>query len=183
MGLTDVSEAMTSGIAAAGEATKFLTSLGVDRLQEEEIAEPATHSRELPLVSVALCKCGEKTGAEGLDYELFSAELQRFPGVGSVQVIDSICKEEGETALVDLIGNTKCNRLLIGACQPFMYRRKLKNEARKAGFSSSLVEIFDLFGIARRGMVEPIHRGLDLTDRAGKSKRIFKSSNLNLTCR
>ena len=28
MGLTDVSEAMTSGIAAAGEATKFLTSIG-----------------------------------------------------------------------------------------------------------------------------------------------------------
>ena len=124
-------------------------------MQEEEIAEPDTHRRELPLVSVALCKCGEKTGAEGLDYELLSAELQRYPGVGSVQVIDSICKAEGETALVDLLGQTKCNRLLIGACQPFMYRRKLKNEARKAGFSSSLVEIFDLFGIARRGMVEP----------------------------
>ena len=30
MGLTDISEAMTSGIAAAGEATKFLTTLGVD---------------------------------------------------------------------------------------------------------------------------------------------------------
>ena len=40
MGLTDVSEAMTSGIAAAGEATKFLTTLGVDTMPEEEIAEP-----------------------------------------------------------------------------------------------------------------------------------------------
>jgi heterodisulfide reductase subunit A len=127
----------------------------VDALQEEEIAEPASHSRELPLVSVALCKCGEKTGAEGLDYEVLSAELQRYPGVGAVQVIDSICKAEGETALKDTLGKTKCNRLLIGACQPFMYRRKLKDSARKAGFTSSLVEIFDLFGIARRGMVEP----------------------------
>ena len=155
MGLTDVSEAMTSGIAAAGEATKFLTTLGLDRLQEEEIAEPDSHRRELPLVSVALCKCGEKTGAAGLDYELLTAELKRYPGVGAVQVIDSICKADGETALVDLLGKTTCNRLLIGACQPFMYRRKLKNSARKAGFNSSLVEIFDLFGIARRGMVEP----------------------------
>ncbi len=155
MGLTDVSEAMTSGIAAAGEATKYLTTLGVDTRQEEEIAEPDAHRRELPLVSVALCKCGEKTGAEGLDYELLSAELTRHPGVGSVQVIDSICKGEGETALAALLGQTKGNRLLIGACMPFMYRRKLKDEARKAGFSSSLVEIFDLFGIARRGMVEP----------------------------
>ncbi len=155
MGLTDVSEAMTSGIAAAGEATKFLTTLGVDKMQEEEIAEPDAHRRDLPLVSVALCKCGEKTGAAGLDYELLTAALKRYPGVGAVQVIDSICKADGETALVDLLGKTTCNRLLIGACQPFMYRRKLKNSARKAGFNSSLVEIFDLFGIARRGMVEP----------------------------
>jgi heterodisulfide reductase subunit A len=155
MGLTDVSEAMTSGIAAAGEATKFLTTLGVDRKQEEEIAEPAAHERERPLVAVALCKCGEKPGAEGLDYGLLSAELKRYGGVGDVQVIDSICKMDGETALVDSLVKTKCNRLLIGACQPFMYRRKLKNEARKAGFNSSMVEIFDLFGIARRGMVEP----------------------------
>jgi heterodisulfide reductase subunit A2 len=155
MGLTDISEAMTSGIAAAGEATKLLTTLGVDTTQEEEIPEPAAHRRELPLVAVALCKCGEKAGAEGLDYERFSAELKRHPGVGAVQIIDSICTAEGETGLFDALGKTNCNRLLIGACQPFMYRRKLKNEARKAGFNSSMVEIFDLFGVARRGMVEP----------------------------
>ncbi|MEW6657983.1 MAG: FAD-dependent oxidoreductase [Thermodesulfobacteriota bacterium] len=155
MGLTDISEAMTSGMAAAGETTRFLTTLGVDTMPEEEIPEPAAHRRELPQVAVALCKCGEKTGAAGLDYELLTAELQRQPGVGAIRVIDSMCRVEGETALVDLLGQTKCNRLLIGACQPFMYRRQLKNAARKAGFNSSLVEIFDLFGIARRGMSEP----------------------------
>ena len=155
MGLTDVSEAMSSGIAAAGEATNFLTSLGVDTIKEEEIPEPTSHERELPQVSVTLCKCGEKTGAQGIDYELLSAELLRYRGVGEVHVIDSMCKAEGESATVDILGKTKCNRLLIGACQPYMYRQKLKNVARKAGFTSSLVEVFDLFSIARRGMVEP----------------------------
>lgn len=155
MGLTDISEAITSGIAAAGEASKFLTALGVDTMREEEIAEPPARERELPLVSVALCKCGEKAGAGGLDYELLGAELKRIRGVGEVHVIESICKPDGEAATVDILGKTKCNRLLIGACQPFMYRRKLKNMAREAGFNSSMVEIFDLFGIAGRGMVEP----------------------------
>jgi heterodisulfide reductase subunit A2 len=155
MGLTDISEAMASGIAAAGEVTKFLTGLGLDRVHEEDIAEPASHRRELPLVSVALCKCGEKAGAEGLDYEMLRNDLQRHPGVGDVQVIDSLCKAEGATALEEIFGKTNSNRLLIGACQPFMYRRHLKNEARKAGFSSAMVEIFDLFGLARRGMIEP----------------------------
>jgi heterodisulfide reductase subunit A len=155
MGLTDISEATTSGIAAAGEASKFLTALGLDTVQEEEIPEPATHSRELPLVAVTLCQCGEKVGAEGLDYQLLSAELQRHPGVGSVQVVNSLCRAEGDGALDEILGQTRCNRLLIGACQPFMYRKRLKNEARKAGFNSSMVEIFDLFSLARKGMVQP----------------------------
>ena len=131
MGLTDISEAMSSGIAAAGEATKFLTGLGVDTIREEEIPEPAVHNRDLPLVGVVLCKCGEKPGAEGIDYEMLSDELKKHPKVGAVHVIDSICKTEGDSELVELFGKKDCNRLLIGACLPFMYRRKLKNEARK----------------------------------------------------
>ena len=31
----------------------------------------------------------------------------------------------------------------------------MSNEARKAGFNSSMVEIFDLFGMARKGLAEP----------------------------
>ncbi|MCE5334892.1 MAG: FAD-dependent oxidoreductase [Desulfobacteraceae bacterium] len=155
MGLTDVSEAMSSGIAAAGEADKFLSTLGVERFQEEPIPDPPSPERELPLVSVALCRCGEKPGAKGLDYDLLSAELRRCRAVGEVTVIDSMCREDGGTSVAGLLGKTKCNRMLIGACQPFMYRRKLKDTARQAGFSSSMVEIFDLFGMARRGMVEP----------------------------
>jgi len=155
MGLTDVSEAMSSGIAAAGEACKFLTTIAVDTQSEEEIAEPDAHDREMPLVAVALCKCGEKAGGEGLDYQLLSEELQRYRGVGEVHIVDSLCKEAGETAALDIFAKTKCNRMVIGACQPFMYRQNLKNVARKAGFNSSLVEILDLFGIARKGLTEP----------------------------
>lgn len=155
MGLTDVSEAMSSGIAAAGEATKYLCSIAAETVVEEEVPEPTTNERELAKVAVAVCKCGEKPGAEGLDYALLSAELQKYHSVGEVHVIESMCKDNGETAAIDILGKTKCNRLLIGACQPFMYRQNLKNVARKAGFHSSLVEVFDLFGIARKGLNEP----------------------------
>jgi len=153
MGLTDISEAMSSGIAAAGEATTFLTGLGVDTVKEEEIPEPTARERELPQVAVAVCKCGEKAGAEGLDYELLSAELLKYRGVGEVQVVESMCKHEKES--LDFLAKSKCNRLLIGACQPYMYRHTLKDTAKKAGFNSSLVEVMDLFGMSRRGMVEP----------------------------
>ncbi len=152
MGLTDISEAMSSGIAAAGEATNFLTTIDVGTKEEEDIPEPETDARELPLVALLICKCGELAGAEGLDIDLLCSELERHQGVGAVHVIDSVCSEAGETEALEVLSKTQCNRLLVGACQPYMYRRKLKDIARKAGFNSSLVQIFDLLGISRRGI-------------------------------
>ncbi len=154
MGLTDISEAMSSGIAAAGEVTNFLTTIDVDTTFTEEIPEPETDDRELPDVAVVICKCGELAGAEGLDLELLSSEIEKHHGVGAVQVIDSICLDAGKEEALGVLSKTKCNRLLVGACQPFMYRRRLKDVARKAGFNSSLVNIFDLLGISRKGLHE-----------------------------
>ena len=152
MGLSDISEAMSSGIAAAGEATTFLLTQDVSTTEEELLGEPQTDYRELPLVAALICKCGEFAGAEGLDLELLTTELQKHHGIGAVHIIDSICSDDGEQSALELLAQTKCNRLLIGACQPYMYRRKLKDIARKAGFNSSLVQIIDLLGISRRGI-------------------------------
>ncbi len=152
MGLTDISEAMSSGIAAAGEATNFLTTIDVGTIEEESIPEPQTDARELPLVAVVICKCGELAGAEGLDLDQLCSELERHQGVGNVHVIDSICSEQGEAEALETLSKTQCNRLLVGACQPFMYRSMIKDLARKSGFNSSLVQIFDILGISRRGI-------------------------------
>ncbi|MBM9605189.1 4Fe-4S binding protein [Desulfopila inferna] len=154
MGLTDISEAMSSGIAAAGEATNFLTTIDVETTLGENVAEPKTDDRGLPNVAVLICKCGEFAGAEGFDAKLLEAQLTKVHQVGAVHVIESICSEAGRQEALDILSESGCNRLLIGACQPYMYRRKIKDLARKAGFNSSLVQIFDFLGISRRGIHE-----------------------------
>ncbi|MEE4241625.1 MAG: FAD-dependent oxidoreductase, partial [Desulfopila sp.] len=154
MGLTDISEAMSSGIAAAGEATNFLTTLDVETVVQENVAEPKTDDREVPNVAVLICKCGDFAGAEVLDATLLETELSKVNGVGKVHIVKSICSDEGRQEALDVLSKSGCNRLLVGACQPFMYRRKVKDIARKAGFNSSLVQIFDFLGISRRGIHE-----------------------------
>ncbi len=154
MGLTDISEAMSSGIAAAGEATNFLTSIDVARRLGDDIPEPKTSDRSIPKVAVLVCKCGELAGAEGLDTELLEAELNKVKDVEVVHIVESMCSEAGQEEALDVLKKSRCNRLLIGACQPYMYRRKLKDIARKAGFNSSLVQVFDFLGISRRGIHE-----------------------------
>jgi len=154
MGLTDISESMSSGIAAAGEATSFLSGLDVDKRIGYTTPEPKTSDRGKPKVAVLVCKCGELAGAEGLDTKLLESELNMLNGVGAVHIVESMCSDEGQEEALEVLKNSGCNRLLIGACQPYMYRSQLKDIARKAGFNSSLVQVFDFLGISRRGIHE-----------------------------
>ncbi len=152
MGFTDISEAMASGIAAAGDTTNFLQTLDVSTIEDEAFVEPETETKKPAQVAVLICKCGEFSRPEGLDIELLLSSLMKHPGVKTVQMIESVCSAGGQQAALDFLKQTECNRLLLGACQPFMYRRTLKDIARKAGFNSSLVQIIDLLGISRRGL-------------------------------
>nr|MDA8134604.1 FAD-dependent oxidoreductase [Desulfobacteraceae bacterium] len=155
MGLTDISEAVGSGIAAAGQVSRFLSGLDVSLLEEEEIPEPTAKDRDEPLVSVVLCKCSEKMQESSVDFNALGAGLKRLNGVGEVHILDMLCSDEGKQTVLDLLAKSKCNRLLMGACHPFMYRKSLKNLAKKAGFAASLVEITDLSSIVHRGVFDP----------------------------
>jgi len=137
-GLTDISEAIASGTAAAGEAHKLLKSIDAPAEAGEPPAEERPVDRDPPRVSVVLCKCH--------DIDLKSIQ-ERF---GQVELIDDLCRPEGQQALRDLLVRSKANRLLIGACLPYVYRQKLRSIARAAGFNPSLVEVFDLVGGARK---------------------------------
>lgn len=154
MGLTDLSEAISSGIAAAGQAGRFLSGIDVSILEEEEIAEPTAKDRDEPLVSVILCKCSEKKEAGSVDFNAIATGLKKLNSIGEVHVIEMVCSDEGKETVLELLSKSKCNRTLIGACHPFMYRKSLKNLAKKAGFAASLCEIIDLSSIVHKGFFE-----------------------------
>lgn len=162
MGLTDISEAMSSGIAAAGQVSTFLSGLDVTKIQEEEIPEPKSKDRDLPLVSVVLCKCSEKAQNSSVNFDALAGALKKLHGVGEVHVVDMACSEEGKETVLKQLSKSGCNRLVMGVCQPFMYRTSLKNLAKKAGFASSLFEIMDLSSIVHKGFFE------SLSDTSGK---------------
>jgi len=154
MGLTDISEAIASGSAAAGEVSKLLTSINVSPHEEEKPMPERPVDRERPLVLVLLCRCKDEKVPEGLDLESLGSTIEGLNVVGEVHVVDSLCREEGQQALEEILGQTKCNRLIFGVCLPYVYRQKFRRLARAAGFNSSLVEVFDLLGIARQGLAE-----------------------------
>ncbi|MFO7884618.1 MAG: FAD-dependent oxidoreductase [Desulfobacteraceae bacterium] len=164
MGLTDISEAVSSGTAAAGHAAALLSTLDVSVLEEENIAEPEGVYNSLPLISIVLCRCSEKPDNGAVVFKTLENQVSRLNGVHEIHIIDTVCGKAGQKELAETLEKSKCNRLLIGACQPYMYRNTLKNLARKAGFSASLIDIFDLSSIVHAP--EAVSRDMDLTKTA-----------------
>ncbi len=159
MGLTSISDAITSGTAAAGEASKLMSSLGVKPEKKEPPIPTRPVGREQARVAVVLCRGKHKDAPEGIDLEPLQARIEGLHHVGEVHRIDSLCHEEGQKALTEILENTTCNRLLVGVCLPYTYRQRFRRLARAAGFNSALVAVFDLLSIARQKRPEEGHDG------------------------
>ncbi|MBN1653155.1 MAG: CoB--CoM heterodisulfide reductase iron-sulfur subunit A family protein [Deltaproteobacteria bacterium] len=149
-GLTDIGEAMTSGSAAASEASKLMRSMG--KRHKEEIAFPPERqtARELPKVTVILCRWNEGKMPPGVDIEKIKERLSRRSSVGEVHVVDTVCRGPGFEQSKAILEQTKGNRVLFGACLPYVYRQRLKLIAQKAGFNPALVEVEDIRSVIQR---------------------------------
>ncbi len=153
-GLTDISESLISGSAAAGEASKLMTTLGKEFKADVTLPPERPVARQRPLVHVLLCRWNHGKMPEGIDLEPLQEELIKEAGVGAVHIIDTLCRGAGLEEAEARLKESKCNRVLFGACLPYIYRQRLKIVAQKAGFTSSLVEVTDLRSIIQRYLVE-----------------------------
>ncbi|WPD21003.1 MAG: FAD-dependent oxidoreductase [Candidatus Electrothrix scaldis] len=146
MGLTDISEAVSSGIAAAGEASKVLAALDVTTVNEAKEPEQVDTSAGTEAARIELILCKGFTDKEGytLNADLLTQALATGGVVDKVRLIDTIYTEEGLAEFTEILSKSKCNRLLIGVDKPLTYQNKLRKIAEQAGFHPSLVKLFDI---------------------------------------
>jgi heterodisulfide reductase subunit A2 len=153
-GLTDISEALIGGSAAASEASKLLAEVHRPFKAQEAMPEERAVGGEKPRVHVILCRWNHGKMPQGIDIEKLALQLRAYPGVGQVDVVQTLCRGDGyEEAGALLLGST-CNRIVFGACLPYVYRQRLRTLARRAGLSASLVEVVDLRSIIQRHLAE-----------------------------
>ncbi|NNG06958.1 MAG: response regulator, partial [Desulfobacteraceae bacterium] len=143
-GLRDISESVIQANSASLAASEFIHSKG-GGLAEEPTKEPTYRdvSREHPQVSVSLCTCG---GAleETADLDVLKGWIEDQASVSQVQSIDRICTQEGWEELKEIITNNGANRLLIAACMPYVYTRKLQELGETAGLNPGLIDVVDI---------------------------------------
>ena len=154
-GLAEIGETVIRAGSAA--LTASLVARQAEVVPENEPEDPTDRrdvSAETARVLVAVCSCG-RTLTDAVDRDLLAAGLQADPDVDRVVFIEEACTVAGRDELLRIIKDARPNRVLVGACQPCLYSRQLKNLALKAGLDPGLTETVDV----RSAMIGPQNPG------------------------
>jgi heterodisulfide reductase subunit A len=165
-GLKDINETLIEGSAAACEAGQLLRSKGLTPRPAAPSREERAVDRELPAVSVLLCRWPQTEGEHGIDFDRLADEVRSVRDVVEVRVLDEACRK-GLDEMKAGLASTSANRVVIAACLPYVYKQGLRTAALAAGFNSALVEVIDLRGAVRRAVrsgngVDPLAEALSL---------------------
>jgi len=143
-GLKDISESVIQASAAALAASQTIHNAGGSiGLKASEAPVYEDVSRQLPRTLVAVCTC-DGAVAEQLDPKALEAHLRRDPAVDQVQFLERLCTAEGWEELEKTIKRQRPNRVLIGACLPYGFVRKLKQLGRDVSLDPRLMEVVDI---------------------------------------
>jgi len=143
-GLKDIGDSVTQASAAALSASRVIHSSGGSLVLEPQPAPPISGAAgEIPRILAVVCTCGGKLSGFDDPAEIVQ-RLKTNPLVKQVEFLEQICTAVGWEQLVELVQTNKPNRLLIGACLPYVYQRKLQELGRQAGINPALIEVVDV---------------------------------------
>jgi heterodisulfide reductase subunit A len=78
---------------------------------------------EQPKIGVVLCQCKGEI-SEGLDVERLKEVVNARPSVSAVMGVDALCVKDAPKELLGEIRKEGINRLVVGACSPYWFRRR-----------------------------------------------------------
>jgi heterodisulfide reductase subunit A2 len=143
-GLKDITETVLQAESAACQAA-LLTEPAVAEPKGEDRVRARDVSREKPQVGLLLCRCFGGQGSD-LPWDELREELAHNPDVAGVVEGDRLCQTQGFEEAQEALQGLAVNRLVIGACSPYVYDRRLRKLGAAIGLSEDLVDVVDLRG-------------------------------------
>ncbi len=150
-GLKDISESVIYASAASMQAARAIHAAGGSLAEEAAPAPPLpdTILQEPPRVLAVICTCGGRLNFMA-DPDDLVRRLRRDPAVADVIYTDRLCTASGWQDLEQQVAERRPNRLLVGACHPYLFVRKLKALERSSGLPAVLMEAVDLHACRAR---------------------------------
>ena len=143
-GLRDISESVIQASSASLAASRLIHSKGGGLALEPEAETPFRDvSREMPRALVSLCSCGGAL-SEAADFNALTEWLKNQAGVDQVCTINHICIHDGWEELQNRVEESGANRVMIGACMPYLYTGKLRELSAHVGLAPALMDVVDI---------------------------------------
>ena len=143
-GLKDIGESVIQSSAAASAASRVIHSAGGSLALEVSFVPPSAEALgEVPRVMVAVCTCGDDL-SKRFNQEQLVQSLEADPAVDQVVFLEQTCTATGWETLIELAEKQKPNRVLIGACLPYVYARKIRELGQRLGLDPALIEVVDI---------------------------------------
>jgi heterodisulfide reductase subunit A len=140
----DIADSVLLAGGAALEASRVIHGAGGGLAPEAPEESPHRDvSRERTRALIALCRCARVTGPD-LDLEGLARDLESDPGVERVEIVENLCTASGWDALVESARRDRPNRLLLGACLPYVYARRLRELGGQVGLAPCYMDVVDL---------------------------------------
>lgn len=143
-GLKDIGESVIQAESASLAASRCIHERGGGIIPE--LNNPAVCrdvAADEPAVFIGVCTCNG-TADRGLDAERIRHELMSDPAVKTVFLTDEMCTLSGWDALAAAAGESGANRILIAACQPYVYARKLNELGEKILLDPIYMDVVDI---------------------------------------
>lgn len=143
-GLRGISETVIQASSASVAASTLIHAKGGRLAEVKDISGPFRDvSRELPQVAIVLCSCGGNI----MDGSALTALVETMENaVAGTQMIPigQLCTRAGWAELEGKLKESRANRVLIGACLPYLYTRRLGELGKEIGLHPSLIEVVDI---------------------------------------
>ena len=142
-GLKGIGDSVIQSSAAALNASRVIHSAGGSLAVNLPTAPSAADfTCEVPKILVVVCSCGERL-KQRVEPQMIETHLRSDPLVDRIEFIEQVCTATGWQGLVERVKKCNPNRLLIGACLPCVYKRKLQELGRQVGLDPALMEVVD----------------------------------------
>ncbi|MBU1230560.1 MAG: FAD-dependent oxidoreductase [Proteobacteria bacterium] len=150
---TDIRGSLLQAGAAAMGASRMIRVYRGPRDETPE-AEPqyTDVSRQVPRVLMALCtSC--PTLERNVNSELLHQRMEVLPGVVKVVDVERACTREGWESLRQEAEATEPNRVLIGACLPYVHVPRLRELGEALRLNPALMDVVDIHTASFSGRV------------------------------
>ena len=144
-GLKDISQSIIQASAAAQNAGCIICTKGRKKLEEslenKEIYRDV--SREPARLLMVICTCNKRL-TRCIAPNRITEKFMEDPGIGHIHFTDTICTNQGWRELEKVVLDYQPNRLLVGACHPYLFVRKIREIAKKSALNPAYIDFIDI---------------------------------------